>query len=63
MKVRALTKYVDEAGVHQRGDEYVMADHLAVIRIKSGLVQRVADELERAVTLEAETAVTRKRRV
>lgn len=60
MRVRVLTTFVAEGRHREAGDEFEMADHLAVIRIKAGLVQRVAEEPRMAVTPEPELAVSRR---
>ena len=52
MQVRALAPFVDESGRHSPGDMFPMAEELAVLRIKAGLVQRVASEPEMAVQRE-----------
>jgi hypothetical protein len=39
MKVRALVSFSDEAGSHSIADEFEMADAVAVIRIRGGLVE------------------------
>jgi hypothetical protein len=59
MQVRALESFVDETGRHSPGDLFQMADDVAVVRIKSGLVARVADEPETAVRSKPEMAVMR----
>jgi len=59
MKVRALTSFHDESGVHSVGDEFEMSDELAVIRIQGGLVQRAVAEPQTATRPEPEKAVTR----
>jgi hypothetical protein len=62
MKVRALTTFVDESGKHEPGDVCEMADVVADLRIKAGLVAPlVAPEVREAVAPEPETAVTRKK--
>jgi hypothetical protein len=59
MRVRALESFFDESGRHSPGDVFQMADDVAVVRIKSGLVARVSDEAETAVRSKPEMAVMR----
>lgn len=61
MKVRALTSFTDESGAHEPGDEFEMADNLAVIRMQAFLVARVAEEPRTATKPEPEKAVRSKR--
>ena len=60
MKVRALQMFAAETGTHSAGDVFEMADDLAVLRIKAGLVVRVADKPETATRSAPEKAVTRR---
>jgi hypothetical protein len=62
MRVVALTSFASEDGKHEAGDEFEMADELALVRIKGGLVRGVGSEPETATLPAAETAVARRRR-
>jgi hypothetical protein len=58
--VTARGSFVDETGRHSAGDVFEMADALAVVRIKAGLVDRVPDEIRTATLPEPELAVSRR---
>lgn len=62
MHVRTIRAFVDETGPHEPGDELKMADSVALVRIKAGVVARMPEEPRTAVTPEPEMAVLRKGR-
>ncbi len=62
MKVRALHSFVDESARRHAGDVFDMEEHLALYRIRSGLVQRVPEEPRTTTAPEPELAVLRRRK-